>query len=242
MIDQEALLPRTTGRHELVRLAVERDHGSYRGSGGVLYDLSQEHADDDLLLVASAGQLYEESLVGLASELAARSADVAIVAYDDGSPSGWMLLRCGALRGISPHGFVDMKEQALPAIAKKHAVAVVHRATAGAVQVRTAGGYIAALRRRYAGLHGAALRGADGDLDDPYREQWRPEFAIVEEGATVSSTAALHDSVVLAGAEVNAKAVLVRCLVCPGAVVPRGQTVMDQLIDTGGSWRRSKRA
>src|SRR5438309_1569651 len=64
-------------------------------------------------------------LASLVMRLAESSADIALLAEPDGSPTGLMLVRCGTLRQISPIGFVDLNEQALPAIASKHVVRVV---------------------------------------------------------------------------------------------------------------------
>ena len=48
--------------------------------------------------------------------------------------------------------------------------------------------------------------------------------------AKVSSAARVHDSVVLAGAAVDANAVVVRSLVCGDATVRTGRTVVDQYV------------
>ena len=95
--------------------AVERDLSEYRGTGGVLRDLTAEYDDDDLILVANAAQVLLEPLPIIAAELYGKKADVAVVAHEDGTPSGLMLIRCKALRQIAATGFVDMKGQALAA-------------------------------------------------------------------------------------------------------------------------------
>ncbi|MFY7896114.1 MAG: hypothetical protein ACOVP8_07770, partial [Phycisphaerales bacterium] len=52
----------------------------------------------------------------------------------------------------------------------------------------------------------------------------------VDESATVAKTSLVHDSVVMTGAKVGAGAVVVRSLVCEGAVVQPGQTVFDTIV------------
>ena len=71
-------------------------------------------------------------------------------------------------------------------------------------------------------------------------EQWQPEFSIIEEGVLRASRQ--PDCTIrwcYGAAPVGAaKAALVRCLVCPGAVVARGSTLMDRLVDGGNSVRK----
>ena len=115
-------VPQLPPDNPLVQLVVERDRGSYRGSGGVLFDVSLSHSDDDLLLVANAGQLYEESLVDLTRELASPGADVTIVSHEDGSPSGWMLVRSRSFarhRTLAEACGYEGTNAATPALAKK---------------------------------------------------------------------------------------------------------------------------
>ena len=103
------------------------DDGEYRGTAGVLHDLAVKRgfADDDLVLVASAGQLLLDPLAAVARALAAKRADVAIAGHDDGTPSGLMLVRVAALRDVPVEGYHDMKEQHLPKIADTMSVKVL---------------------------------------------------------------------------------------------------------------------
>ena len=93
----------------------------------------------------------------------------------------------------------------------------------------------------FSALHWYYLRKAGHVAADPFAEDWRPAFAIVEEGATVDPAARLHDSVVLRGGRVERGAVLVRSLVCAGGAVGRDRTVVDQLVRNGAVQRDVKR-
>ena len=68
-----------------------------------------------------------------------------MVSHEDGTPSGLMLVSCRALRLIPARGFVDMKEQALPLIAAKYDVRVMHRRRPTGLPVRSLTDYIQAL-------------------------------------------------------------------------------------------------
>jgi ADP-glucose pyrophosphorylase len=122
-------------------------------------------------------------------------------------------------------GFVDLNEQALPAIAAGHDVRVVRYDRPTSRSLRTLSSYLGTLReyhRRHAGPRSPADQGR--------HETWQKTFGIIESGAMVHESAVLHDSVVLAGARVEANAVLVRSVVCPGVWVGRGQSEVDCVV------------
>jgi hypothetical protein len=209
-------------RPDKVAVRFDRDPTEWRGTGGVLRDISTAYAPEDLLIVANAAQFLLQPLVELVAELDGLQADVAVLAHRDGTPSTLMLVRCGCLRSLPELGFVDMKEQAIPLLTATHNVRVVcveHTVTLG---LRTAQTYIAGLRELHAREHGGK------------GEDWRSAFTIVEDGARVDPGARLHDSVVLRGGRVSDGAVLVRSVVCSGGTVPRNAVVVDKLITSEG--------
>ena len=139
-----------------------------------------------------------------------------------------MLVRCRALRRVSQSGYVDMKEQALPAIAKDFKVNHLYQTSATGLPIRTLEEYIGALQRRYRVSCGKPLP------EDPFAEDRRPTFAIVEDGAEIDPEARVHDSVVLNGAIVEAGAMVVRSIVCPGGTLATGDTAIDSLVMNAG--------
>jgi N-acetylglucosaminyldiphosphoundecaprenol N-acetyl-beta-D-mannosaminyltransferase len=209
------------------------DKAEHRGTGGALHDIAQEYGDDDVLLVCTAQQVMLDRLDAIVRLLAsrlARGAAVALLDHADGTPGGPMLIRCEALRQINPTTYVDMKEQALPRIAAKHDVRVVRTRAPTSAPIRTAESYIAALTRYHAVFSGR-MRGAEPHpLGKPLAEDLERHFAIVEPEAEVHPTAYLHDSVVLEGARVEANAIVVRSVVCPGGVVKRDGQVVDATV------------
>ncbi len=221
MVDWTATAPISAWDDSRSQIEIERDPLELRGTGGVLHDLAKELDDDEVLLVISAKQLMYEPLAGLTLEMSQLGGDVSLVAYDDGTPSGVMLCRCGALRKIAPIGFVDMKEQALPLIAKHYKTHVLHRETSLAQPMRDRVDYLRGLRR----LHGKAVKNGE------------PTFNIVEVGAHVDPTASLHDAVVLRGSHVGRDAVVARSLVGDGAQIKPRQVVVDQLVAVGSGYQ-----
>ncbi len=206
--------------------SVDRDLSEYRGTGGVLHDIAGEYADDDVLLVCNAAQVLMEPLTVIARALAHKGGDVSLIAHDDGTPSGAMLVSVKTLRQISSVGYVDMKEQALPRIARQFAVRALRCRRPSALPVRTLEGYIRALQQ----LHAKLSQRGRGAEPDPLSENFQKHFALVEPGAEVHPTAYIHDSVILSGARVEAGATVVRSVVCRDAVVPREARVVDAMV------------
>ncbi|HLL89121.1 MAG TPA: WecB/TagA/CpsF family glycosyltransferase [Tepidisphaeraceae bacterium] len=232
LVDRQSPEPISAPVRHFGSFRVERDRSEYRGTGGVLHDLALDYADDDLILVANAAQVLSDPLPVLVSALDRKRADVALVGHRDGTPSGVMLVTCKTLRLIPDAGYVDMKEQALPAIASRFDVKVVHARRPTGLPIWSLGDYVAALRSHHRRGHaGEGHRPAA----DPLAEDWRPTFSIVEDGATVDPTAKVHDSVVLRGGVVEPGAVLVRTVVCPGGVVRRDKTVVDEFCRVRGA-------
>jgi N-acetylglucosaminyldiphosphoundecaprenol N-acetyl-beta-D-mannosaminyltransferase len=218
---------------------VERDLSEYRGTGGVLRDLANDYADDDLIVVANAAQILLEPLSAIVAELQRTGGDVSVVAHEDGTPSGIMLVSCKTLRLIPETGYVDMKEQALPQIAAQFDVRVLNRRRPTGLSIRTLEDFIHALRyhhRRKAGKPAPAAVATAGL--DPLAEDWSPLFSLVEPGATVDPSARIHDSIVLDGGVVEAGAVLVRSIVCPGGVLRRDKTAMETFVTADASSAR----
>ena len=224
MVDHASIEPIPLEEEDGVTVIVERDLSPYRGTGGLLRDLSAEYNDDDVLVVANAAQALLSPLTDLVRSMAELEGDVGLISHADGTPSGLMLVRCRALRKVSQSGYVDMKEQALPAIAKDFKVNHVYQTVATGLPIRTLEEYIEALQRRYRLSLGKPLP------NDPFAEDRRPTFAIVEKGAEIDQEARVHDSVVLKGAVVESGAMVVRSIVCPGGTLAAGETVVDSFV------------
>lgn len=220
------------------------DPQELRGTGGVLRDVAADYPEQSYVLVANAASLVLQPLDEIVRELLETRAEVAFHVHDDGSASSIMLIRSGCLKSIAPIGFVDLKEQALPAMASAKSVSAVRRRDPVAISLRSPSDYVRGLRtyhlRRSAsvargngngnGNGHAATVGAVPSSSRVLSEDWRPVFQIAEDGAEVEGGARLHDAVVLAGARVGRNAVVVRSVVCPGARVPADGLVVDGLV------------
>jgi hypothetical protein len=243
LVDRDSYLPASAPTDGNCAVSIERDPAQFRGTGGVLRDLAEQYDDDDLLLVANGAQLLTLPLPEMVDQLYQAEADVSFVAHQDGTPSGLMLIRCAALRMISSSGYVDMKEQALPAIARRFRVTHIDYRRPSGLLLRSYQDYLAAIRWR----HHARLIEAMGNADllDPFlpepdrldssragRGHRLPGFSIVEDGAIVDPSACLHDCVVLRGARVGFNSVVARSVLCAGSVLGNNESAVDQLLSS----------
>jgi hypothetical protein len=222
LADLNALEPRSAiGVAGSEHYRMERDTSEYRGTGGLLANIAVDYNDDDIILVGNAMQVLLDPLAALTLSLMKTRGVVSLIGHRDGEPSGLMLITCRTLRLIPRIGFVDMKEQALPNIASKYDVRVVQCRRPTGLAIRTLSDYIAALRAVHQPTRAAAT--------DPWAEDWKSTFAIVEFGATVAPSARIHDSVVLAGANIEADAIVVRSVVA--GTVREDREAVDQYVE-----------
>ena len=223
ILDRSSIAPALPEGSGQTIVAVERDPIEYRGTGGVLRDLAVGYGQDDYVLVATAAQLLEKPLAAMATALASVDADIALIAHTDHTPSGLMLVRCGCLRRIVAKGFIDMKEQALPRWPSTTTCGLCRTLSLRVFRFAGRHQYIGALRRHHHRLAG-------GSTNDPFQENWKATFSIVENPDDVRPGTRIHDSVVLRGAHVDEGAVVIGSVVCPGAIVRRGQMIVDQVV------------
>lgn len=225
-IDRHSPVPKAPKPIERVFFDIERDGVELRGSGGALRDIAEDYADDDYLLVSSGTQLLRETLTSVALRLAQTSGDVVLLAHRDGTPGSFLWIRCGTLRQLSPIGFVDLREQALPSIAARHDVRVIYWDRPSLLPIRSAYSYIRSLRL----FHQKPDDGKTPDVSPAFEEDWRPTFAIIEPGAMVDPAAELLDSVALAGSRIDEGAYAVRSVLCPGSQLQARHSVQGKLL------------
>ena len=226
LVDPDSHTPKSYAEHNGVRCVIQQDEAPIRGVAGVLSDATKSMDENDYIIVSSGAQVFIEPLDDLVHAMAKKKADVAFVSSSEGAPVGVWLIRCGVLKSINPIGYVDLKEQALDQWKSEYAVSVVERRRAYAQPARSLHEYLNAVRIQVSGS------GSGTTIDeDPYREDWESTFSIIEPGAQVSEDVVLHDSVALAGSTVGKGAILVRSVICDGAVVEPGARVTDKVLN-----------
>jgi UDP-N-acetylglucosamine transferase subunit ALG13 len=221
--------PRLRPNDVAADVSIERDPTELRGTGGLLRDIGADYDDEVTLIVANAAQVLTCPLHELLSDAAKRKGDVTIVGNYESVPPTMTLIKCAALKQIPETGYIDLKEQGLAIMAKRHNVVVHREAKSSGLPVRTPNEYLSALRA----IHRVEA-GRSTNLG-PFAERWHPEFAVVENGAVIAPDARLHDAVVLAGACAEAGCAIVRSIICGGTRVAANSRNIDRLLTPGGS-------
>lgn len=214
--------PRRSSTRAGPTVLLENDPVSFRGTAGVLRDVASAYQDHDNLLAIAGGQIPLVPLDRVFATMADARGDLTLLANPDQSPAEVLLFSARTMRAVSTRGYVDLKEQALPRIARDHRVMVARLPRPAAAPIRSRREYLTALRH----YHRASRAG----WMDPHEQQCFSSFAICEAGSRAAESAMLHDSVVLDGGIVESGAVVVRSVVCAGGRVKAGQTVVDATV------------
>lgn len=224
-VDRDAelgsLIERSSTPH--VRFAAVRDGTEYRGTAGVIRDLTADVDPDDRILVAPANQAFLGDLDAAVRALDTAGEGVLVAPHGRGDHAALFLLRRERFERVPEIGYVDLKEQALPAFRECGPVRVVRSGSVRSMPLRAREDYLRILRCVHRPLAPAGAGGA-------YAEDWERSFAVIEAGAEVDPGAFVQDSVVLAGARVESGAVVARSVVCAGVCVRRGESAVERVL------------
>ena len=221
------------------------DSNAYRGPAGVVRDgMIDLDGDADFLVLESARHLgaidpARGALADLIRHHRDEGADVTIGRDLSGAPAGVLVVSRWTLDQIPAQGFVDMKEQWLCRLVAGGARVVVRDLRLRTHAIRTR---LDLLRIAETGARpgSEALPAAAGSSGEAWtaRERLRRR---IEGGWSVSSSARVSDSalvarsIVMERAVVGDGAVVSSCVLLPGAAVPSGAIVMDQVVRPGVS-------
>jgi len=207
-----------------VEVVSDADH--YRGPAGAVKDAIGSLPEGGAVFVVEGAGFLERGLETMTRLRDDVGADVVVGVGRDRTPAGVFLLGHKVLNLIPRVGFMDLKEQLLgKAVEKGLHVAVCDLQAGRPTRLRN--------RRQFLAASGAAHPKPPSARNGLLAKQ---PFNVncVCEGAHVSASAHLMDSIVMPGARVGDDAVVVRSIVMPGAVVERGAAVVDCCVSSAG--------
>jgi hypothetical protein len=213
-----------------LRLRRIADSAPYRGPAGALRDAQKLLGLTGRCLIVESSRMLEapDLLDDLVRTHDSRGDAVTVGTNPDGSFAGIYLATTDAIELIPGIGFMDIKEQWLPAAANSGYAVRPHTLSGYCHPVRDAAAYFAALARM----------GQFTDQDGPCVIAHRPPspFAqryggsLIFHTARVSPEAVVAHGVVCDGAVVEAGAVVVRSILGPGARIPENGVAIDKVI------------
>lgn len=210
-----------------VEIVPESAH--WRGSAGLLRD-AVERLGADAVVGIEAHRLPPRSLHPLTRRAIDEHLDAVVgVTEDTEEPAGVYYFSAEALGHAPPVGYLDLKEQFLPALQKAGVAvwpAVMQR---GQYRIRDLAGYLSAVRamlrddRRDSApwIAPTAEVSAGARIEGP---------CIVEPGARIERGAVVHQSVVMRNAVIRSGAIVSRAVIGRRAQVGRGARVIDKTV------------
>jgi hypothetical protein len=195
-----------------IRLRMERDTRQYRGPAGITRDAASEYDEDATILIAEAARFLAVDLISVVAQHRKRNADITVVCNADSSPAGIFLAKRSTLDLIPRIGFVDLKEQWLTRAVTGGVHIRVHRLAGNeSHELRTPSQFLAAASAA------RLMRAGSLNGDSSPAVQIAPGAVVV-------------DSVIMPGAVIADRCVVVRSIVCAGARVEQGETIIDQVV------------
>ena len=208
---------RTGPRLPTIAVTVER--ASWRGSAGLLRDVVSSIGDTEIVVAVEAHCLPPPSLEPMLHALNGEVEAVVGAGADD-EPAGVYAFRHAALNSVRPIGYVDLKEQLLPALYSQGTPVRLVRIGEHVIRLRDQIGYLDAVSASLNGMGPATLVSRRSSEAMIARSARIVGGSIVERGAVIEDQAIIHGSIVLNEAVVESGAIVSRSIVGPGAVVP----------------------
>lgn len=213
-------------RRQQVSVEVMAERTRWRGTGGILRDVTEDLHDHQVVLTVEAACLPPTSLASLFDALGPDTvAAVGVGGVDE--PAGVYAFRREALDRIPTIGFFDIKEQLLPALYDCDHGALSIAVTDRVVRIRDRATYLQALSTvsgRRAGAIGPVRRSASARISS---SAFISGECIIGHGVIVENNAVVRNSVVLARAVIGARAVVSRSIIGPTVEIPPGTLVAD---------------
>lgn len=208
-----------TGSPQPPTIAVTVERASWRGSAGLLRDIADSIGDNEIVVAVEAHCLPPPSLEPL---LHALNGEVQAVvgAGAENEPAGVYAFRQAALNSVRPIGYVDLKEQLLPALYSQGTPVRLVRIGEHVIRLRDQIGYLDAVSTSLNGMGPATMVSRRSSEAMIARSARIVSGSIVESGAVIEAQAIIHGSIVLNEAVVESGAIVSRSIVGPRAVVP----------------------
>lgn len=206
------------------------DRGEYRGPAGVLRDASISLGFEGPRLVVEHSRLLAapESLRAALHSHESGTPSITVVTNPDASFSGILIADAEAIEIVPPIGFMDIKEQWIPAA--QSAGCRVRRVSLGdwCYSIRSLPAYLSTVERIGSFKRPVGMRviGRDDRGGGPTDYGG----SLVHQSARLGTGVAIARSVICGGAEIGDGAVVVRSVVGPGARVPKEGVVVDSIL------------
>lgn len=206
------------------------DQAPYRGPAGVLLDAFEQINLDRPCVIIEHSRMLESPglLASLVESHKSGGQSITIATNPNGTFSGILIADAEPIRMIPRIGFMDIKEQWIPA-AHTNGLGVARVPLGGwSYQIRSRSAYLTAIRK-IDGFGNPLDQGVIGRSAGRVMNT-RYGGGLVTNGAQVDPSASIAHSVVCPGAVVGERAIVVRSIIGPGARVANDAVVVDSTV------------
>jgi len=214
-------------------VAISAEVASWRGTGGLVRDLTRDGSADSVVVALEAHCLPPASLEALFRGLDDDQADAVVGTGPGGEPTGLYAFKHEAISSVPALGYFDLKEQLFPRLHEQGRPARVVATGRGVIRVRERSGYLDAVRTS---LAATGPRCSSQATVSPSARIEGP--CIIEPEVVIEAGAVVNESVVLAGARVCEEAVVSRSVVPAGAVISAGTRLIGDILPMSATGSR----
>ena len=218
-----------TGRQEQVVVEVVTEPVAWRGTAGIVRDVSEDLPDEQVVLVAEGACLPPASLDCLLDALEPDT--VATVGIGRGEePAGAYAFRREALEQVPKVGFFDIKEQLLPALYDHNQGAESVVVTDSVLRIRDRASYLQAVFSASGGRppeSGAIHCSASASVSS---SALLTGVCVIGAGVIVDDKAVVHNSVVLDDAVIGGGAIISRSIIGTNVEIVAGTLQIDTVV------------
>ncbi|MCZ6837399.1 MAG: NDP-sugar synthase [Planctomycetota bacterium] len=208
-------------------IEISTDPSPWRGTGGLIYDVTSHLNDDDMILVVESSCIPPESLSTFLQDLDDQ-ANGLVCCSAKHEPAGLYLFRKAALNVIPEEGFFDLKEQLLPILyqAGERLIPVVMfdevlRVRDREMYLRTVHGFLNGTG------HPLPIVSEEASIAPSARVLGA---SVIEAGVMIEDGAIVHESVILKGATIERDALVSRSIVGSRAHVNTLAIIRDTVV------------
>ncbi|MBZ0173039.1 MAG: NDP-sugar synthase [Phycisphaerales bacterium] len=206
------------------------DSGPYRGPAGVLRDALNTIDSTDCCVIVEGSRMLEteSSLDNLLQAHRSKHDAITVATNPDGSFAGIFVADPAAIGLIPSIGFIDIKEQWLPAAAREGFEIHTHALTGFCFSARTPGAYLRALRQ----MGWFTLRGPSRVIGHEHPGIFGTLYggSLISQTANVSPEAVASCSAIGEGVQIAAGAVVIRSIVGSHARIGKNEVIIDTVI------------
>lgn len=210
---QNLLNHRTQPRNETqLQIEVIKDPAPWRGTGGLLRDVTAELPQEALVMVVESSCLPPTDLDSMLQKMD-NSISGVVGSTKNHEPAGVYVFRRCTFAAIPHEGFCDLKEQFLPSLYRQGTYLLSAEVCQRVTRVRDRNGYLMAVRDRLSRNGSNHVTHHQGDAPRIASSARLLGSNLIEADTRIEEGAIVHDSVLMRGSVIRRGAMISRSII-----------------------------